>query len=209
MFRFTDIAIDSTSYKPQNVSYKLPLKLISVDETNNEIILNDTIQIPYRCYTSSSATNREFYNISTSITVPAGKTVRIQLKLNGNLPLCQSPDSHTDAADEPHPIVYTIDNVCVSGGDPSTINIKTGDSYQLQLDTLPTDTVEYYTNCYMSQVSHSDKETTCPNFTTIPATVDSNGLITTSTPGDTALIAVITSADGTVKRKQCLIHVED
>lgn len=209
MFRFTEIAVDSTSYKPQNVSYKLPLKLISLDETNNETTLDSTIQIPFRCYIGNAVYNREFYNISTTVTVPANKTVRIQLKLNGDLPLCQSPDSHTDADNEPHPITYTIDNVCVSTGDPSTINIKTGDSYQLQLDTLPTDTVEYYTNCYMSQVSHSDKDTTCPNFTTIPATVDFNGLITTSTPGDTALIAVITSEDGTVKRKQCLIHVED
>lgn len=210
MFRFKEIAIDSSNYSPTS-SYKLPLQLISLDENDNPTILDNTIQIPYRCNATSTANNREFYNISTTVTVPADKTVRIQLKLNGDLPTCQSPSNHTDTGAEsaPHPIVYTIDNVCVSNGNPSTINLKTNDTYELQLDTLSTDTVEYYTNCYMSQVSHTDKTITCPNFTTLPATVDENGVITASAPGDTALIAVITSADKTIKRKQCLIHVED
>ena len=208
MFRFTDIAIDSTSYKPTNVSYELPLKLVALDDTDNETILNDTIQIPYRCYSSNSVYNREFYNISTTVTVPAGKTVRIQLKLNGDLPLCQAPDSHANAAEEPHPIVYTIDNVCISDGNRSTIELKAGETYQLKLDALETDEVTYYTNSYMSQVSHSDKETTCTHFATTIADVDENGKITANEAGETALIVEIKRGDEVI-RKQCIVKVTE
>ncbi|MCM1245777.1 MAG: Ig-like domain-containing protein [Roseburia sp.] len=209
MLRFTEIAIDSTSYRPTDVSYVLPLKLIALDENNTETVLDSNILIPYLCNTSSSVYNREFYNISTTINVPTGKTIRLQLKLDGDLPLCQSSDRHNDAANEPHPVVYTIDNVALSSGTPSVINLKPDETYQLELDTLASDTVEYYTNCYMSQVSHSDKDTECPNFTTIPANVDSDGLVTAYETGSTALIAEITHEDGTIERKQCLIHVNE
>ena len=210
MFRFTDIAVDSTSYKLTNVSYELPLKLVALDDTDNETILNDTIQIPYRCYSGNAVYNREFYNISTTVTVPAGKTVRIQLKLNGDLPLCQVPDSHKNgaAAEEPHPVIYAVDNVCISDGNPSTIELKAGESYQLKLDALETDEVTYYTNSYMSQVSHSDKATECTHFATTIADVDETGKITANEAGETALIVEIKRGDEVI-RKQCIVKVTE
>lgn len=208
MFKFTDIAIDNNS-KPASVTYELPLKVVALDESGNETIQKDGIQIPYRCNTTTAAYNKEYYEISSTITVPAGKTVRLRLKLDGALPTCQVPDSHTGAENEPHPVVYTIDNVAISSGSQNTISMKAGETYQLNLDTLSTDTVEYYTNCQLAQYTHSDKETTCTRFDTIPASVDSKGLITASTPGDTALIAVITHEDGSTERKQCLVHVKE
>lgn len=209
MFRFTDIATDGNV---SSVTYKLPLKLIALDENDNETILKDSIQIPYHCNALSTAYNKEFYEIFSTVNVPAGKTIRLQLKLNGALPTCQIPDSHTNAENEPHPIVYTIDNIAISSGVPTTISIKKGDTYQLALDTLSTDTVEYYTNCELAQYTHDDdddSELTCTRFDTIIANVNADGLISAITPGDTTLIAVITHEDGTIDRKQCIIHVEE
>lgn len=208
MFKVTDIAIDSNS-KPTSVNYELPLKLIALDDNENETILKEGIRIPYRCNATSTTYNKEFYEISHSINIPAGKTVRLQLKLGGELPTCQIPDSHTDAENEPHPVVYSVDNISISSGTPVSISIKKDETYQLQLNTLPTDNVQYYTNSYLAQYTHNDKESDCTRFDTVIANVNDDGLISALAPGDTTLIAVITHDDGTIERKQCLVHVEE
>ncbi len=206
MFKFTEIARDTRMAS----DYELPLKLVALNESDNETELKTEIKIPYRCHTTSLVYNKEFYEIYASVNVPASKTVRLQLKLNGDLPLCQIPDTHTGYEQIPHPVVYAIDNVAISSGSPTVISMKKGGTYQLQLDTMENDTVEYYTNSYLAKYTHSDKATSCTRFDTVVANVDkSSGLITAETQGETALIAVITHEDGTVERKQCIIKVEE
>lgn len=213
MFRFREIAVDSTDYSsdfaPSDVDYELPLKLVSLDENNNEVVLQENIKVPYRCFTSVSK-NKEYLEVIQTVTVPAGKIVRLQLKLDGDLPLCQVPTRHTGAEQEYHPVGYSIDNIAISSGSTNTITVKKGETYQLQLDTLADETVEYQTNSYLAHYTHSDQDTECSRFDTIVASVDGNGLITASEVGETALIAVIKNADGeVVRRKQCIVKVEE
>jgi len=207
MFRLDTIAVDTWDYLLEKSDYVLPLKLVALDENNNETLLKSSIKIPYSCDTGMF--NKEYYEISGTVDVPAGKQIRLQLKLDGDLPLCQIPAEHTGAESEPHPVLYTIDNIAISSGSPTVISMKKGETYQLQLGTV-TDTIEYYTNSYLAQYTHNDKETTCTRFDTVVANVDkTSGLITAETQGETALIAVITHEDGTVERKQCIIKVEE
>ncbi len=211
MLRFQEIGVDTFDYMPEPnlVNYVLPLKLVMLDENNIETTLKENIRIPYCCDTGMF--HKEFYEISGTTDVPAGKTVRVQLKLEGDLPKCQAPDSHTGAKNEPHPIIYDVDNIAISSGTPVAIFMKKGETYQLQLGTV-TDTIDYYTNSYLAQYTHNDNDgdgSSCTRFNTIVASVDEKGLITAETQGETALIAVITHEDGTVERKQCIIKVQE
>ncbi len=204
MFRFTGIANENGTS-----DYKLPLKFVALDETNNETVLKDGINLPYRCYATSTIHNKAFYEISATVDVPAGKTLRLQLKLAGDLPTTCLSSEHSNVS---HPVECSIDNVSISSGSPFAITVKKGETYQLNLDTVSTDTVKYYTNCYLTKYTHDNsnrgsKVCTCNYFDTIVASVDEKGLITASEVGETALIAVITHADGTVDRKQCIVKV--
>ena len=217
MFRFIDIDADNSYIKEQMisdssfVSYQLPLKLVAVDENEGETTVTNDIKIPFRCSQWTSG-NMEYYDITGSVKIPAGKTVRLRLMLDGDLPQCLSPEhaAKGEGYDKmPHPCSFMIDNVAISTGEMNTITIKTGEDYQLNLDTLATDTVFYYTNCLAAQLTHSDYETDCTRFDVIPATVDDKGKITTKAPGDTVLMVEITHQDGSITRKQCLVHVEE
>ena len=212
MFRFREIATDSTSYsssfEASNVIYELPIKLVSIGNNGSENILKGNIKVPYRCNQMVSK-NKEFWEMIQTVTVPAGQSIQLRLKLDGDLPLCQVPSRHTGYDNIPHPVAYSIDNVAISSGSTNTITLKKEETYQLQLDTLETDTVEYYTNSYRANYTHSDMDTTCTRFDAITASVDETGLITASTPGETALIAVITHQDGTIERKQCIVQVTE
>ena len=217
MFRFNDINADSNYINKQMVSntsfvsYQLPLKLVAVNEDESETTITDNIKIPFRC-TQFLTGNAEYYDITGSVKIPAGKTVRLRLMLDGDLPQCLSPDhaAKKEGYDKmPHPCSFFIDNVAISSGEMNTITLKAGEDYQLNLDTLSTDTVLYYTNCLAAQLTHSDYETDCKRFDVIPATVDDKGKITAKAPGDTVLIAEITGKDKTIKRKQCFVHVEE
>ncbi len=217
MFRFIDIDADNSYIKKQMVSdssfvsYQLPLKLVAVDENESETTMTDNIKIPFRCAQWTSG-NMEYYDVTGSVKIPAGKTVRLRLMLDGDLPQCLSPEhaAKGEGYDKmPHPCSFMIDNVAISTGEMNTITIKTGEDYQLNLDTLATDTVFYYTNCLAAQLTHSDYETDCTRFDVIPATVDDKGKITTKAPGDTVLMVEITHQDGSITRKQCLVHVEE
>ena len=217
MFRFNDINADSNYINKQMVSntsfvsYQLPLKLVAVNEDESETTITDNIKIPFRC-TQFLTGNAEYYDITGSVKIPAGKTVRLRLMLDGDLPQCLSPDhaAKKEGYDKmPHPCSFFIDNVAISSGEMNTITLKAGEDYQLNLDTLSTDTVLYYTNCLAAQLTHSDYETDCKRFDVIPATVDDKGKITAKAPGDTVLIAEITGKDKTIKRKQCLVHVKE
>ena len=217
MFRFIDIDADNSYIKEQMisdssfVSYQLPLKLVAVDENEGETTVTNDIKIPFRCSQWTSG-NMEYYDITGSVKIPAGKTVRLRLMLDGDLPQCLSPEhaAKGEGYDKmPHPCSFMIDNVAISTGEMNTITLKTGEDYQLNVDTLATDTVFYYTNCLAAQLTHSDYETDCKRFDVIPATVDDKGKITAKAPGDTVLIAEITGQDGSIKRKQCFVHVEE
>ncbi|MCH5253058.1 MAG: Ig-like domain-containing protein [Lachnospiraceae bacterium] len=210
MFRLHDIDADTLYISKQMKtnpsymsSYKLPLKLVSVDDAENPITIKENIEIPFRCSRYSDG-NMEYYNISCSVKIPVEKAVRLRLMLDGDLPECYSSE-HSGI---PHPVSYKIDNVAISSGDAPTVSVKAGSDYQLNLDTLESDTVKYYTNCYVAQYTHKDYETDCTRFDTIPATVDETGKITALAPGDTTLIAEITHEDGSISRKQCIVHVE-
>ncbi len=87
--------------------------------------------------------------------------------------------------------------------------MKTGETHQLKVDTMENDTVEYQTNSYLAQYTHSDKETSCTRFNNTVATVDDSGLITANATGKTACIVTITHEDGTIERKQCIVEVKE
>ncbi len=219
MFRFADIDADKSYINSQMasntsfVSYQLPLKLVAVDDSEQTTTVTNNIKIPFRDNRYATS-NKEYYDISGSVTVPAGKTVRLRLMLDGDLPGCISPDhmAQKEGYDTmPHPCSFTVDNVAISTGDVPDISIKAGETYDLNLDTLETDTVKYSTNCYLSQFTYREgKDTgTGSRFESIPATVDATGKITASSPGDTTLIAEITHQDGSITRKQCVVHVTE
>ncbi|MCH5265864.1 MAG: Ig-like domain-containing protein [Lachnospiraceae bacterium] len=213
MFHFQEIEGDSkyisTQMKtnPSFVSYKLPLKLVSLDEGDSQTTIKEHFEIPFRCVRYSTG-NLEYYGISCTVKVPAEKAVRLRLMLDGDLPNCLNPD-HTGYTDTPHPCIYMIENVAISSGEIPDISVQKGSDYQLELDTLPTDKVKYYTNCYLAQITHSDEATDCPNFDTIPATVDESGKITALAVGETTLIAEITHEGGEVERRQCIVKVTE
>ncbi len=211
MFSFAAIANESAT---GDVAYKLPLKMVALDESDQETELKKGIELSYRCGSNPDSYNMMYNEISASVKVAAGKTVRLRLKLDGDLPACISGNSsHEGVA---HPVECRIDNIVISSGAEATLSMKVGDTYQLSLDTLSTDTVSYYTNCYLTKHTHdgytsTDTSRQCQKdhgFDQLTATVDENGLVTAGKAGDTTLIAVITHADGTVDRKQCFVHVE-
>ncbi len=208
LFRFTSIAEENGSS-----NYQLPIKLVALDKDNQETVLKNSIKLPYRCYLTSNMHNKSFHEILTTVEVPANETVRLQVKLDGDLPtIC--PASGENHAGVSHPVECSLDNVAISGGDKNTISMKSGETYQLNLDTVDTDTVKYFTNSYLAKYTHdnskrSGRVCTCNYYDTIVADVNESGLITASTVGETALIAEITHQDGTVERKQCIIKVEE
>lgn len=193
--------------------YKLPLKLVALDESGNETILQSDIQIPYPCDLWECMS--EWYECSATVKVPAGKTIHVQLKMNADLPGCFMPDDDTKCMDEPHPVAYKVDNIVISSGDLQTIEMTVGESYQLEgLNTVEGDTVTYYTNSRLAQYAHeedqkSNNEYSCTRFATTIADVNSTGKITANKAGDTALIAEIKHENGEIERKQCIIHVKE
>ncbi|MCH5266257.1 MAG: hypothetical protein J1F02_10190, partial [Lachnospiraceae bacterium] len=137
--------------------------------------------------------------------------IRLQLKLDGSLPLCYSEfhsQSKTEYSTTPHPVSFIIDNVSIVSGNNPVISLSSGSSQTLELDTFEGDTVEYSTYAYLAQYTHNGQPSECTRFNTIPASVDNTGLITANTPGQTTLIAKITHQGGNVERKQCIVQVE-
>lgn len=208
MLRFKSIAEENGS-----CDYQLPLKLVALDNNNKETILKSEIKLPYRCYATSATYNRAFYEVLTTVEVPANDVLRLQLKLADDLPtIC--PASSESHVGESHPVECSIDNVAISKGDNNTISVKSGEIYQINLDTVPSDEVAYFTNCYLAKYTHdndnrSGRACTCNYFDTIVAYVDESGMITANAPGETGLIAVITHEDGTVERKLCIVRVTE
>lgn len=205
LVRFESIADEGGS-----TNYKLPLKFIS-EKNGSEDVIKDNINIPYRCYTRNTLYQREFHEISVAVDVEAGETVNLRLMLNGELPAECVDSSHANVT---HPVECSIDNIAIStGNSPAILSIKKDETYQLSLDTISTDTVEYFTNSQIIKYTHDNTgrsgSATCDcNLTTV-ASVDENGLITASEVGETALIAVIKHANGEVERKQCIVKVEE
>lgn len=198
-----------------DIEYELPIKLITLDDQNNITVLKET-SVSFPCYTNGDLLyNKEYHEMITSVEIPAGKTMNLQLRMNGELPLCYS-SAHaakteytgTDYTTAPHPVNLLIDNIAISTGDNPVINVRKGETYPLSLDTLESDTVTYQTNSYLSQWTHKDKDTTCP-YNPDVATVDDAGVITANEAGNTALVAVITHEDGTIERKQCIVQVTE
>ncbi len=208
MFLFSSIAGERST---SPVEYELPLKLISLDDQDQETVLKEEIKLPYRCNMSIPAVNKNYHEISGTVKVPAGKKVRLRLKLAGDLPtICLKNDAtHANVV---HPVECRIDNIAISSGAVTTLSLKNGGTYQINLDKTSGDKVRYYTNCDLAKVTHDidTQETPCSThwFSTPVVEVDENGLVTAKKAGDTTLIAVITHADGSVERKQCFIHVE-
>lgn len=214
LFHFLDIDADKTYISkqmrtdPTFVKYELPLKLISKDENNTETTLQNGIRIPFRC-NRLTANNLEYYEMISTITVPAGKTINVRLMLDGDLPTCVSPDhaaKNDTYQNTPHPVTFTIDNIAISSGKLPTLTLNAGENHQLELDTVEGDTVKYYTNSYLAQYTHGTSDT-CTRFDTTVATVDDTGKITANSAGETALIAEITHTNGEVERRQCIVHV--
>lgn len=188
---------------------ELPVRLVSVED-ETETSLGDTIMLPYRCYASSPAYNRGFREVLTTVEVEAGKSACIRLKMAGDLPDCIK--NNANHAGIKHPVECCIDNIAISTGAVNEISMTVGDTKQLNIDTLSSDTVEYFTNSYLAKYTHdhdlrSNKACTCHLFDTSVASVDEDGKITAETAGDTSLIAVITHKDGSIERKQCIVHV--
>ena len=216
LFRFYDIDADTEYIESQMetdtsyVKYELPLKMVSVNSSGEETIIKDNLNIPFRCNMYPS-TNPEYYEITSSIVIPANQTIRLRLMLNGDLPTCLSPDHTAENAayaTTPHPCTFNIDNIAISSGNLPVLSMKAGETQSLDLHTLEGDTVKYYTNSYLAKYTHGESET-CHRFDTTVATVDDKGVVTANTAGETACIAEITHANGEVERKQCIIRVEE
>lgn len=173
------------------------------------------MQIDMPCTSDGNITsNKEYHEIVANVKVPAKQTVRLQLKMNGDLPLCfssthASKSTDTDYKTTPHPVQICIDNITISEGANSVVSMSKTDTYQLDLDILDTDTVKYCTNSYLSDWTHTDTATECSRFNPDVATVDENGLITANEVGETCLIATISHSDGSVERKQCIVRVTE
>lgn len=212
MLRFVGVAIDSDShYANITNAYNLPIQLVSVDESGQTSVLKE-MELKHRCY-RTSATNKEFYEVFSSVKIPANKTLYFKIMMNGEYPECTAPDSHTEGAGLKHAVDISVDNIAISSGNQNKISINKDGSYDLNLSTVTGDKVEYYTNCYMSRYTHmgTKENANCSNFgeETIIAEVDETGKVTAKNAGETILIAEITHEDGTVDRKQCIVHVDN
>lgn len=212
MISFYEIACDSETQ--ESLSYKLPLKLVRVEQDNTETVLKE-MEFSHRCDTRGFY-NLEFHEMFCEVQVPAGETLQLRLKLNGELPSCLTPSWHFDGEgkDLPHPVVITLDNVAISSGKKTTINMTTEEGKNTQkfnLEVNDGDTVTYYTNCSLAKDTHEDETTTCKNLgeDTLVATVDKNGMITALHAGETVLVAKITRGDGSVEYKQCIVKVKE
>lgn len=208
MFSFYGVAIDEELMWDDSIpiTYKLPLKLVAIDETGTETTLKSNIEIPFPC--AFYNTNPEFYEIQNTLNVPAGKKIKVQLKLDGELPKCLIPDDHSNAENEPHPVMYTVDNISISTGENQiSLNTTDNNTYQLQLNTAPTDQVTYYTKSSLAKTTHEKESTSCTNLTHV-AEVSDSGLVTACSTGITALIAEITHSDGSTEQKQFIVQVE-
>ena len=210
MFAFDQVAIDYDYMWDETtlpIPYNLPLKLVAIDENENETILQDSIKIPFPC--AFYQTNPEFYEIQGSVNVPAGKKMKVQLKLDGELPKCLIPDDHASGAakDEPHPVVYDVDNISISTGENNvSLNTTDNSTYQIELNTAPTDEITYYTKSSLAKATHEKEATTCTRLTHV-AEVSEDGLITAKSAGVTAVIVEIKHSDGSIERRQYMVTV--
>lgn len=209
MFSFCMVAIDDDYMWDEStlpINYNLPLKLVAINENGDETTLKSNINIPFPCAFYYS--NPEFYEIQGTVNVPADEKITVQLKLDGELPDCLIPDDHQNATGKPHPVVYNVDDISISTGE-NKINLNTtnNNTYQLQLNTAPTDEVTYYTKACLAKSTHEKNTTSCSNLTLI-ADVSEDGLITAHTAGVTSLIAEIKHSDGSTEQKQFIIQVD-
>ncbi len=209
MFSFYGVAIDEEMMWDEEtlpIPYNLPLKLVAIDEAGTETTLKDNIKVPFPC--AFYNINPEFYEIQSTLNVPAKKKMKVQLKLEGDLPKCLIPEDHSNAENEPHPVMYTVDNISISTGE-NKISLNTTDhnTHQLKLNTAPTDKITYYTKSSLAKTTHENEPTSCTNLTHV-AEVSESGLITAHSAGVTALIAEIKHSDGSTEQKQFIIQVE-
>ncbi|MCH5264775.1 MAG: Ig-like domain-containing protein, partial [Lachnospiraceae bacterium] len=74
LFCFFDIGGDGDFIDDvTSVNYNLPLKLVALDESDSQTTIKENIQIPFRC--NYTGLNTEYYDINTSIKVPAKKKI--------------------------------------------------------------------------------------------------------------------------------------
>lgn len=209
MFSFYGVAIDEGLMWNEDdlpIPYNLPLKLVAIDEAGNETTLKSKIHVPFPC--AFYNINPEFYEIQSTLNVPAKKKMKVQLKLDGELPICLIPEDHRNAENEPHPVMYTVDNISISTGENKiTLNTTDNKTHQLKLNTAPTDKITYYTKSSLAKTTHENEPTSCTNLTHV-AEVSESGLITAHSAGVTALIAEIKHSDGSTEQKQFIIQVE-
>lgn len=206
LLAFNDIDKDTATIKTlpaDQRTYQLPLKLI--DAATSKEIKTD-INLPLRCGTGTATNNREYHEISCTVSIPANATTNIRLVLNGALPTCISSTAHNF---DHHACTYLIDNILITSGPTETITLSKDGTKQLELSkNLNTgDTISYYTNSQKAYQAHTAAETTCTRIQTI-ADVDNTGLITAKNTGETILVAKITYADGAVERKVYNIKVK-
>lgn len=79
-------------------------------------------------------------------------------------------------------------------------------TYQIELNTAPTDEITYYTKSSLAKATHEKKATTCTRLTHV-AEVSGDGLITAKSAGVTAVIAEIKHSDGSIERRQYMVTV--
>ena len=102
-----------------SIDYKLPLKLVSVDEKGAEDgTIKKTVEASMPCYSGTTYIyKKEHHEMIASVKVPAGETVYLRLNMDGNLPGCYSTN-HMALSEEyettPHPVWLCIDNVTIS-----------------------------------------------------------------------------------------------
>lgn len=210
MARFSGIA-DETGTS----DYQLPLEMILVKPDESEEKIKDDIKLSYRCDSNLETIHRGYHEIICEVKVPANQKINLRLKLKEGEELPGCIKDGCSYANVGHPFKLTIDNIAISSGTTSTLNMSVGDEVSLSLDTLEDDSVVYYTNSCLAKETHDgsggtgDIKCECHNFDTVVASVDENGKITAETAGDTALIAVITHKDGSIERKQCIVHVTE
>ena len=206
LFAFYDIDKDASVINAMDANdrtYQLPLKLVNAD-TGADV--KTDINIPLRCG-STKNNNKEFHEISYTVSIPAGSTVNICLMLNGALPTCLNTSTPHEV--DHHACTYLIDNVLITSGPTETITLSKDATKQLELSKklAEGDSISYYTNSQKIYQTHTATETTCDRIQTI-ADVDDTGLITAKNTGETILVAKITYADGTIERKVYNIKVK-
>lgn len=218
MVRFYKTADMGAGFKPE---YKLPLKLVSVDQKGDEDetpLKECEYSAPCDCQSSMylRQASKEFHEMFGEVQVPAGETLQLRLKLNGPLPTCEQPGAHPDISGLAEPVLITLDNVLITSGKKTTINMTTEagkNTQKFNLNVDDGDTVTYYTNCNLAQLTHNKQKRAsndCTNFgdETLVATVDAEGVITALHAGETVLVAKITHADKTVEYRQCIVKVK-